>query len=267
VYVDDLFGPVLPEHGWVPAPSYALRRARVLEHTRTWAPGALLEIGCGVGALLYELGQGGHDCTGLETSPAALKTAEALALDQRNVSVVGRASETWTARFDYVLAFEVLEHVERDEEALRQWASYLRPGGKLLLSVPAHRRRWSASDEWAGHVRRYERTQLSDLVRRVGLQVDDIECYGFPIANLVDPVRSWNHARLLRQAGPAAARRTRKDRTDQSGVSRSLESKLFPLQRSLPGRLVFRVGLAWQQGCLKTELGTGYLLLASKVSE
>jgi len=266
LYVDDLFGPVLPEHGWVPAPRYALRRARVLEHVRAWAPGALLEIGCGVGALLYELGQAGHDCTGLETSPAARRTSEAVALGQRNVKVVGRASEIWIARFDYVLAFEVLEHIERDEEALRQWASYLRPGGKLLLSVPAHQRRWSASDEWAGHVRRYDRTQLSDLVRRVGLQVDGVECYGFPIANLVDPVRSWNHARVLRQAGPAAERRTRKDRTELSGVSRSLESRLFPLQRSLLGKLVFRVGLAGQQACLGTELGTGYLLLASRVS-
>ena len=72
-------------------------------------------------------------------------------------------------QFDLVCAFEVLEHIEDDAAAVRQWAARLRPGGWLLLSVPAHQRRYGPADELVGHFRRYDPARLTALLARCGL--------------------------------------------------------------------------------------------------
>jgi len=159
------------------------------------------------------------------------------------------------------VACEVLEHIEDDRAALAQWRDWLRPGGHLILSVPAHARRWSATDVWAGHFRRYEKAALRQLLETSGFAVEELECYGFPLSNLVEPFRAWSHARALRrreEAGKAAA-------TAQSGVERGLEARLWPLQAGLPGRLLFRLAFHLQTRFRNRDLGTGYLVLARRI--
>ncbi|MEL7157397.1 MAG: methyltransferase domain-containing protein, partial [Actinomycetota bacterium] len=55
-------------------------------------------------------------------------------------------------RFDYVMAFEVLEHITDDRAALEEWLRRLRPGGRVLFSVPAHQRKYGDADRAVGHV-------------------------------------------------------------------------------------------------------------------
>src|SRR4029450_12054618 len=62
--------------------------------------------------------------------------------------------------FDLVCALEVLEHLEDDREAPPLWSQHVRPGGWRLVSVPAGRNRFGASDAVVGHVRRYDRADL-----------------------------------------------------------------------------------------------------------
>ena len=264
MYFDNLFGPVAVEHGWVPAPSYSLRRRRVLELTAEWPEGDLLEVGCGAGTLLCEFGRKGFDCTGLDASFAARELAGLVNMGEARVQIVESSEPGWLGRFDYLLAFEVLEHIENDLDALRGWYDWLKPGGVLLLSVPAHQRRWSPSDLWAGHFRRYERQDLERLLEVAGFEVDVVDCYGFPIANVVDPLRSFNHARILRKAAKAGAQTDRESLNQQSGVSRSLEATLFPLQRSGLGKLVFKLGFKLQARVSAREWGTGFLVMATR---
>ena len=68
--------------------------------------------------------------------------------------------------FDGVVAGEVLEHIEAEGQALSEVARVLRPGGVLVLSVPAHPAWFGASDRWAGHVRRYTRARGPSVLRR-----------------------------------------------------------------------------------------------------
>jgi 2-polyprenyl-3-methyl-5-hydroxy-6-metoxy-1,4-benzoquinol methylase len=86
--------------------------------------------------------------------------------------------------FDYLFAFEVLEHIEQDARALLAWTKHLRPGGRLLLSVPAHARKFGRSDEIVGHVRRYERRQLRTLLETAGFGEIQVMNYGYPITEL-----------------------------------------------------------------------------------
>jgi SAM-dependent methyltransferase len=95
-----------------------------------------------------------------------------------------------SSSLDLVVAFDVLEHIEDDKAAATGVYEALRPGGTFLVAVPADPRLWSAHDDAVGHVRRYTRQTLTDLLASAGFRLDS--------------VRSWNV--LLR---PAVAMRRR----------------------------------------------------------
>src|SRR3954447_25969490 len=76
-----------------------------------------------------------------------------------------------SAVFEVVAAFDVVEHCEDDVRALVELTRVLRPGGRLLLSVPAYQWAWSDHDVRAGHYRRYTRPALEQLVEVAGLTV------------------------------------------------------------------------------------------------
>jgi SAM-dependent methyltransferase len=252
------FGLVAPDLGWVPAPSYLLRRQRVLRLLEALPHGRLLEIGCGAGALLRDVDRLGFACEAFETSPEALALARHIHHDGR-VTIHQHPSFEWCSSFDVVMALEVLEHIEDDRAAISLWRSYLREGGNLVLSVPAHPRRWNASDEWAGHFRRYERTGLLGLLNQAGFVVEHIECYGFPLANLIEPVRALHHRRQLQVHAVSKAQGSAR-----SGIERSLETRLFPLQASFVGVAAMRVFCGIQSLFASTDLGSGYLVRARR---
>lgn len=256
------YGVVAPEKGWVPTPRYLLRRARIFEHVRRWPkPGRVLELGCGAGALAYELSHEGFDCTAVEHSPAAAAIAAELNRGS-NAAKIRTKAEDWDAAFDYLVALEVLEHIEDDHAALMRWRQWLRPGGLMLLSVPAHPERWNATDEWAGHVRRYGRQQLRDVVEGAGMRVEKLECYGFPLANLLEPVRAAKCARELAREGRGDDDRAA--RTATSGVERATETRLFPLYSGWAGSQAMRLFCFTQKLFLDTDLGNGFLVVARR---
>lgn len=80
--------------------------------------------------------------------------------------------------FDVVGAFDVIEHCEPEGLAVAELARVLRPGGRLLASVPAYQWAWSDHDVRAGHHRRYTRPRFRAAVEEIGLTV--LRCtYGF----------------------------------------------------------------------------------------
>ena len=258
------FGPVLLEDGWVPAPRYLLRRKLVLELLEGAPPGNVLEIGCGPGALLYELSRIGWACTALERSEHALAIARKLHGNSEGAEIVSEAG-AWECRFDWIICMEVLEHIENDLKALTTWIKWLKPGGTLLLSVPAHMDKWCHTDEWAGHFRRYEKEELGELLGKAGFEVRRILSYGFPVANLLEPLRSWHHGRMInRSAGDGNSPRSKREGTDQSGTSRSLEMRLYPILGSPLGVAAFRLANWLQRRFLNFDLGNGYLVVAVK---
>ena len=106
-------------------------------------------------------------------------------------------------------AFEVLEHIEDDATTLKEWAARLRPGGWLLLSVPAHQHRYAPADELAGHFRRYDPAGMTALLASCGFTEIKIRQYGFPLGYLLEAGRNQiARRRLAASAGQSLAERT-----------------------------------------------------------
>lgn len=259
--IHPLYGPVVPEKGWVPAPRYLLRRDRILQFLADSPAGQSLEIGCGAGTLLHELGLRGFTCEALETSAPALEIARHV--NANNVVFHQTPQPDWVDRFDYLLAFEVLEHIEDDRAALLEWRSWIKPGGVILMSVPAHMRKWTATDDWAGHYRRYEQRDLKQLLLSCGFVMQRFESYGFPLGNMVEPIRARVHAKSL-ATRRANERDEYKSNTELSSVERPVESRLYPFLASLPGQLMMRSAFFMQRFFKNSDLGNGYFLIARK---
>jgi SAM-dependent methyltransferase len=260
---DPFFGVVAASLGWVPPLRYLLRRRRVLSLLERIPPGGnLLEVGCGAGALLVDLARNGFVCTGLETAPRAVDIAVSVSsLSARKYEIHTTPASNWKDAFDVVCAFDVMEHVQDDTQALRQWIEWTKPGGRLLLSVPAHSRRWGAGDVWAGHYRRYDREPLRQLLVEHSLCVEHFECYGFPLANITERVGQRTYKALLEKRDASTKP---EDASAESGIERDAYLRRFRKMDSVAGRLALRVNYLLQAATRRTDLGSGYLVLASK---
>jgi SAM-dependent methyltransferase len=155
-------------HWW-----YRARRALVGELLAgQLAPGArVIDVGCGTGDNLPALEDAaGRTVVGVELSPYAVRHAPRSAAGDVRVGV-SRAEHLpfRTGSADLVTSMDVIEHLD-DDAALAEYRRVVRPGGLVLLTVPAYPWLWSHHDDWAAHLRRYTRRTLVDAVARAGLQ-------------------------------------------------------------------------------------------------
>jgi SAM-dependent methyltransferase len=81
--------------------------------------------------------------------------------------------------FDAAIMVNVLEHIEDDEGVLRQLYALLKPGGALLVFVPAVPFLYGALDERVGHVRRYTKPSLENVFGRAGFAVEKMRYFDF----------------------------------------------------------------------------------------
>jgi SAM-dependent methyltransferase len=113
----------------------------------------ILDIGCGTGAMSEKLARFGT-VVSADFSPLALQfsrrrkltrlcTADAMRLPFRDDS------------FDVIVALDILEHLPNDQAALCEFQRVLKPGGRVVASVPAYQSLWSAHDVALMHFRRY----------------------------------------------------------------------------------------------------------------
>mgnify|MGYP006315794619 CR=1 FL=1 len=208
-------------------------------------PATVLEVGCGMGGVAARLAQR-YDYLGLEPDPISYAVAA------RRVGAASESGEVRNAdlsglrddeRFDLVCAFEVLEHIEDDRAALKEWVSRLKPGGQLLLSTPAHQARFAPADTMAGHFRRYDPEEMADRLTEAGLVDQQIVLYGMPLGYLLEAGRNAVGRRRLRGSGADMAERTSgSGRLLQpggrlAGTAITVATKPFQLvQRGFPNR-------------------------------
>ena len=238
----------------------AIRRA-----VGTVAPQSVLELGCGEGAMGAWMAARTAEYTGVEPDPTARATAAARVAAVPGARVVASLDDTAGLAVDLACAFEVLEHVEDDVALLRTLRSRIRPGGSLLLSVPAHPDRYGASDELVGHFRRYPRADLTGRLRRAGYDVVAIESYGTGAGHVLDRLQDALAARRMAHGTLRARRRC--DRT--VGVGRRRHARQRPVPPARVGRRCRGAGAGLaapfrvvQRPFRHTDAGVGFVALA-----
>jgi SAM-dependent methyltransferase len=125
--------------------------------------GAILEAGCGTGGNLTTLARRGR-ITAFDPHIDALAFAQSRHpdVDIRQGALPAELPYE-QASFDLVAALDVLEHVEDDRSSASALVSLVRPGGWLIVTVPAHQALWGSHDRRLHHRRRYGRKQLLNL--------------------------------------------------------------------------------------------------------
>jgi SAM-dependent methyltransferase len=124
----------------------------------------VLDVGCGTGAVLAHL-QGRARTVGVDRSPLALGFCRRRALPAL-ACAEGERLPFAPGSFDGVLLLDALEHFADESAALGDIRALLRPGGWLLVSVPAFQFLWSTHDEVLHHVRRYTAGTLRRALER-----------------------------------------------------------------------------------------------------
>ena len=91
----------------------------------------------------------------------------------------------FSARFDLVILFDVLEHIEQESRFLECVKYHLAKSGTLLINVPAIQWLFSNYDRAAGHVRRYSLNQLTRVAEQNGFEVQRVTYWGLPLFPLL----------------------------------------------------------------------------------
>jgi SAM-dependent methyltransferase len=193
----------------------------------------ILEVGCGTGHNLAMLRHFGR-VDAIEVDGAAREIASKrlghAVMDAPLPALAGVPDRT----FDLIAILDVIEHIDEDVAGLEGLARKLKPGGKILITVPAFPWMWSAHDVVNHHKRRYTRKTLKALVRDAGLKLEFM---------------SWFNSLLFPLAATArlAGRLTGKEDSDDKLPPRPVNwlfERIFGLERYALGRLPFPPGVS-----------------------
>ena len=183
-------------HWWYQGRRRVLERA--IERLELPRDARILDAGCGSGRNMVELARHGQ-VTGVELSPTSVR----LARERESGEVVeGSVLEMPFEEgcFDLTVSLDVIEHLEDDVGALRELRRVTKPGGALLVTVPAYQWLWSGHDEINHHHRRYNRRTLLAAAESAGWREERSAHFNFlllPAAILM---------RVLERFKPAATK-------------------------------------------------------------
>ena len=189
---------------------------------------SILNAGCGSGELSLLLAAAGHRVLGVDPAPEYIElarlNADRAGIDRCSFLVASIEEFDSADAFDCVVATDVLEHIADDRAAFAKLARLVKPGGTLLITVPACPWLYGFHDEALGHFRRYSRRQLTRLVSPF-CRIEELRYFGFSLI----PV-CYLYSRLLRKPYPVGPSG---DAVKNSALAFTLRSLLY-VDRQLP---------------------------------
>jgi SAM-dependent methyltransferase len=174
-------------------PRHAHREGRITGQLRRVVPDPGLHLDCaaGLGSLTATLAENGRTVVAADTSLRSLghlrHAAQKAGVASRTLPVVADITRLpfVDGRFASATSAETLEHIEDDTGAAAELCRVLRADGWLVGTVPADPKQWSEWDDWGGHLRRYTRPQMEELLRDAGLQ-PQVLIWGWPMQRIYD---------------------------------------------------------------------------------
>jgi SAM-dependent methyltransferase len=220
------------QHWWYRARREILGEL-IRREVRPPANAGILEIGCGTGHNFQMLGQFGH-VDAIELDEDSRTLAEQRLGRAIMTSPLPELAGIADRHYDLIAALDVIEHIAEDAAAIAAIAAKLKPGGKFLITVPAHQWMWSAHDTVNHHKRRYSKASLRRLIHGSPLRIDKIGYFN----SLLFPAAI---------AERLASKLRGKDSGDLALPPKPLNSALehvFAAERHLVGRLPLPPGLS-----------------------
>lgn len=145
----------------------------VWERVRAFIGVDCLEVGMGIGIFTEKLLERGK-VFGVDIVPEFVAQARRRLGERPDLEYLvadmgaGLPDSLRGRAFDTIVCMNVLEHIEDDRGTLSRFLGLLKPGGRLVLVVPAYRWLYNPLDAHDGHFRRYERAELGEKLRTAG---------------------------------------------------------------------------------------------------
>jgi SAM-dependent methyltransferase len=163
-------------------------------------PARLLDFGTGTGAFLSDLDRFGA-VSAVDADPSAVAFCHERGRAEVSLAPPGAPLAFPDGTFDAASALDVIEHIADDRAALRELRRVLRPGGVLLVAVPAFTFLWGKQDEVSHHFRRYTARTLRRALEDAGFAIERTTYFNTLLFPAVAAVRLGR--RLLRRPGSA----------------------------------------------------------------
>ena len=193
----------------------------------------ILELGAGTGHNLAMLSRFGT-VEASELDPIARNLASERLGREVKEAALPNLSMFPADSYDLIALLDVLEHVPDDKGSLAAILERLKPGGALLLTVPANPWMWSAHDVAHHHHRRYRKAEIGALAKEAGFEIELLS----PFNSLLFPPIA-----AVRLVGKLTGKDDSDDAMPGALVNRTLDA-VFGLERSLIGRLPMPFGVS-----------------------
>ena len=194
----------------------------------------VMEAGCGTGGNLHMLAKFGTlDAFELDDEARDIAKSK-LPMDIKSGMLPDQIPYA-PGKFDVVVAFEGIEHVEKDVESLASLAKQLAPGGRLVMTVPALPWLWSKHDETHHHYRRYTRKALNETLIKAGLKPVRVSYFNTLLFPLIAGLRLTRKTFGLKEQADDAM---------PSAMTNRILKSVFGFESNFIGRIPMPIGVS-----------------------
>ena len=209
---------------------------KYLPRCKDGRPRRILDLGCGTGTMLQYLARYGQ-AEGIDADEGAVRFCHERGVHQvQQVETMPLPFEDDT--FDLVTALDVLEHIDDDRGTLRELYRITRPGGRIMLSVPAYRFLWGAQDEISLHKRRYVAGEIRERLSEAGFAVRRLSYFNTILFAIIAGVR------VLRPYRPGSSKLKSDFTMTKPGLANALLARLFNLEARIVKRFDLPFGVS-----------------------
>jgi ubiquinone/menaquinone biosynthesis C-methylase UbiE len=177
-------------HWWFRGKQFLLRQALSGLDNKALEKGRILDIGAGTGIILKIL-QNFGETYGIELSLQAIKYLRKRELKRIICADADHCLPFKDDTFTIITCLDVLEHLEQDVRLLKEMIRVSKPGGHILVAVPAFDIFWSAHDVALHHKRRYTRKKILRIIHEMNCKIVKSSYYNFTLSMPILAVRTF----------------------------------------------------------------------------